>query len=384
MTLSCAATLLLAVLWGCKDPYISPYKSPVTGYLVVEGYISGNTISQFTLTRTIALPGDSTLPTENGATVVIQGSDNSSYSLIDTGNGVYRTPDTLTLNPQLQYRLSIQTSNGEKYLSDLVPFKPTPLIDSINWIQNSDRSIQIYANTHDPNNNTHYYQWNFDQTFEYHSAEESQVYWDTDTVPPNVEPRPLDGQVFRCWQSGSSTDILINSSIKLASDVIYRQAIKSIPPDDQQTSVLYSILVRQYALTADGYSFLQLMQQNTESLGSIFDAQPTQLTGNIHCLTNPTEQVIGWVSAGTVQSQRIFINRDQIKSTYSYSCPIPDTVFGEGYSQLVNVFGDGQYTPEYFGISTSGVKGWVSNYTDCLVCTLFGGINVAPSYWPPQ
>ena len=175
---------LPVVFWRCKDPYISPYKSPATGYLVVEGYISGNTTTQFMLSRSIPLPGDSTLPTESGATVQILGSDNSSYPLTGMGNGVYSTIDTLKINPQLQYRLSIKTSNGAQYLSDLVPYKSTPPIDSINWIQNGDYSIQIYANTHDPANNTHYYLWNYDQTYEYHSAEDSYDYWDKDTTPP--------------------------------------------------------------------------------------------------------------------------------------------------------------------------------------------------------
>ena len=371
----------LAALWGCKDPYISPYKAPSTGYLVVEGYISGNTVSQFTLTRAISLPGDSTLPTENGATVQIQGSDNSSYLLTGMGNGVYSTIDTLNLNAQLQYRLSIKTGNGESYLSDFVPFKPTPPIDSINWIQNGDLSIQIYGNTHDPAGNTHYYQWNFDQTYEYHSAEASEYYWDKDTTPPAVVPRSLAQQVYRCWQSGSSTSIIISNSTKLASDVIYEQPVKYIPPSDVQTSVLYSILVREYALTADGYTFLSLMQQNTESLGSIFDAQPSQITGNIHSLTNPTELVIGYVSAGTVQSQRIFIARNQINSTYIYSCPIPDTLFTDASTDPMN-FGSGEFTPIVFGMNNAGQKGWKSNYTDCLVCTVAGGVNVAPPYWP--
>ena len=90
---------------GCKQPYVSPYKNPITGYLVVEGYISGNSITQFSLTRTIALPGDSTLPTVDGATVQVEGSDNSTYALTDTGHGSYISIDTLNLNPQLQYRL---------------------------------------------------------------------------------------------------------------------------------------------------------------------------------------------------------------------------------------------------------------------------------------
>ncbi|HEV2478188.1 MAG TPA: DUF4249 domain-containing protein [Puia sp.] len=367
-------------LWGCKDPYVSPYKAPATGYLVVEGYISGNSTSQFALSRSIPLPGDSALPTENGATVQIEGSDNSVYPLTGEGNGVYTTVDTLQLNTQLEYRLNIQIASGEKYQSDFVPYKPTPSIDSVNWVQNGDNSIQIYVNTHDPADNTHYYQWNFDQTYEYHSAEESDNYWDKDTMPPAIEPRAPQDQVFRCWQSGSSTNIIIDNTTKLSADLVYRQPVKYIPPDDVQSSVLYSILVRQYSLTADGYNFLSLMQQNTESLGSIFDAQPSQITGNIHSLTHPTEQVIGYVSAGTVQSQRIFIYRNQIKSMYSYSCPIADTLFTDSI-QYVKNYGSGVLTPMYFG-TLHKEQGWVSNYTFCLVCTTAGGTNHPPSYWP--
>jgi hypothetical protein len=382
MTKTCTAILVsLAVLWGCKDPYVSPYKVPVTGYLVAEGYISGNTTSQFTLTRTIPLPGDSTLPTVDGAGVQIEGSDNSTYPLTNTGNGVYSSLDTLQLNTQIQYRLRI-TTTSDQFVSDFVPYKITPPIDSINWVQNSDNSIEIYANSHDPMNNTHYYQWNFDQTYEYHSAEESDFYWDNDTIPPMIVPRALDAQVYRCWISGSSTGILIGSSTKLASDVIYEAPLKYIPPDDIQSSVLYSILVRQYSLTADGYNFLSLMQKNTESLGSIFDAQPSQLTGNIHSLTYPAEKIIGYVSAGTVQSQRMFLNRSQIRTAYNYSCPGPDSLFSDP-SKWAKIFGGetGLYSPiEY--VRSMAVEGWKGNYTFCLVCTTRNGVNVMPPFWP--
>jgi hypothetical protein len=168
-----AILVSLALAWGCKDPYVSPYKAPATGYLVVEGYISGNSTSQFTLSRSIPLPGDSTLPTENGASVQIEGSDNSIFPMTGLGNGIYSTVDTLQLNTQLEYRLRIKTGNGEQYLSDFAPYKPTPPIDSINWVENGDNSIRIYVNAHDPTNNTRFYQWNFDETYEYRSAEAS-------------------------------------------------------------------------------------------------------------------------------------------------------------------------------------------------------------------
>ena len=53
---------LLLLLGQCKETYVSPYKSPATGYLVVEGYIAAGP-TRFTLSRVIALPGDSSIPT---------------------------------------------------------------------------------------------------------------------------------------------------------------------------------------------------------------------------------------------------------------------------------------------------------------------------------
>jgi hypothetical protein len=372
----------IALLGSCKDPYLSPYKPLPTGYLVVEGYISGNSTTQFSLTRSIELPGDSALPVENAAQVQVEGSDNSAYALQALGNGVYSSVDTLPLNPAIQYRLRIQTADGEGYLSDFVPYKVTPAIDSINYITNGD-GTEIYANAHDPSNNTRYYQWNYDQTYEYHSAEQSLYYYDEDTVPPAVVPRPLGDQVYRCWTSGSSSTIILNSTAKLAQDVVYLQPLKNIPVFDVQTSVLYSIRVRQYALTEDGYNFLSLMQKNSESLGSIFDAQPSQINGNIHSMTHPAEQVIGYISAGTVEQQRIFISRYQVNSTYSYSCPVPDTALPlDAKSLKKNFSGGGPYTPIELVQLSTGISAWLANGPECLVCTLHGGTNVKPSFWP--
>lgn len=377
-----ALTLLTAAVLGysCKDPYVSPYISPATGYLVVEGYISGNTTTTFSLTRTIGLPGDSTLPTVDGATVQVEASDNSVYPLTGQGGGIYSSKDTLPLNSRLQYRLRIKTGSGE-YLSAYVPYKPTPLIDSINWVQNGDYSIQIYANTHDPADNTHYYQWSYSYVYEYRSADYSNDYYDKDTVPPAVVPRPPADQVYRCWMSGNSSNIIIGSSVKLASDVIYRQPVNLLPADDISTSVLYSILVKQTTLTEDGYNFFTQMQKNTESLGSIFDAQPTQLSSNIQNIANPAETVIGFVSAGTVQQQRIFISRYQIVNRYTFACPEPDTVIPPDQHDINLAFGGNLFTPLVF-VMGPPATGWESNYSECINCTLRGGSNIMPSFWP--
>lgn len=361
---------------GCKDEYISPYKAPSTGYLVVEGYISGNTRTQFTLSRTIPLPGDSTPPPETGAKVQVEGSDNSIWPLPEGSPGAYS--DSFTLNPQLKYRLRIQTLEGETYLSDFVPFKITPPIDSISWTNGPD-GVVIYASTHDPANATRYYQWNWDQTYEYASGEYSEFeYYPTANA---VFIRPDSDQINHCWISATSTSILVSTSTKLANDVISLYPIKMIPPNDIQISILYSILVRQYALTEDGYNFLNLMQKNTESLGTIFDAQPSQITGNVHSLTHPTEQVIGWVSAGTVTNQRIYISRAQVLSSYVFSCELKDTLLPADTDLRKNFsFEYVPVTADYFGLT---LLGYYSNYETCVDCRKFnGGVNKKPYYWP--
>ncbi len=192
--------------------------------------------------------------------------------------------------------------------------------------------------------------------------------------------RPPQDQIFRCWHTDASTRLLLGSSAKLANDVIYLQLLNQIPSGSQQISVRYSILVSQYALTDSAYNFLTLMQKNTESLGTIFDAQPSQLVGNIHCLNNPVEPVIGYVSAGTMQQQRIFISRSQVPPWgYSYTCPIPDTLVANQQDSLKKYFGNLGYDPVDFNPM---VMAWTGNLISCVDCRLQGGTNVDPSYWP--
>ncbi|MDO3626770.1 DUF4249 family protein [Mucilaginibacter sp. BT774] len=78
----------------------------------------------------------------------------------------------------------------------------------------------------------------------------------------------------------------------------YQNPILSIASSAEKLSVEYSILVKQYALSADAYKFYANLKKNTEQLGSIFDAQPSAIRGNIHFVTTPAEPVIGYLCIG--------------------------------------------------------------------------------------
>jgi hypothetical protein len=372
---------LVTLLWRCKEKYVSPYKSTGTGYLVVEGYITGNGPTQFKLSRTIDLNGNGNIPPEKNAVVQVKGDDNSLYTLPETSDGIY-TADTMYLHNTVKYRLYILTSDGKEYLSDSVPYKQTPAIDSVSWTYNGTDGVKLYVNTHDPANSTRYYLWQYNETWQYRAAEYSLYKYLKDQV--KVVQRADSEQIYMCWKDAASTRLILGNSTRLSQDVIYLQQLDQIPPNTQQIGILFSILVNQYALTEDGYNFLSLMQKNTESLGSIFDAQPSALRGNIHCLSDPNEQVIGFVSAGTLEQKRLFIYEDQIPDwRYYISCSLPDTVVGLDSASLINFYERQSYIPLLPHFPRGGPQdGWTSNAINCADCRLQGGTTAKPVYWP--
>ncbi|WP_315820034.1 DUF4249 domain-containing protein [Paraflavitalea speifideaquila] len=246
---------------------------------------------------------------ERNAVVRVEGEDNSSYPLSETSTGNYSTPQ-LFLNNNVKYRLYIKTSDGKEYNSEYTTRIKTPPIDAVRWEQPTD--LYFYINTHDPLNNTRYYQWDWEETWEFHSAFSTTLEYARSTtgeitgIKYRYPNQMHDTTNYICWRTEASTSILIGSSAKLAKDSIDMQ-IHSIKRASQKVSVLYSIKVRQHALSKARYEFLQRMKKNTEQTGTLFDAQPSELVGNIHAKNDPKEIVIGLVEVSDMQEKRIFI-----------------------------------------------------------------------------
>jgi hypothetical protein len=150
----------------------------------VEGFInSGQGSTVIRLSRSSDLK-DTTLRPEPGAQLNIEGDDGSSFPLFSNGNGEY-TVSQLTLYDGVKYRLNIRTSDGKEYVSDYTPVKYTPPIDSITWQREND-GLRLYANAHDPQNDTKYYQWKYEETWEIHSSYYNQLEYIYD--PVNTAP----------------------------------------------------------------------------------------------------------------------------------------------------------------------------------------------------
>ena len=312
-------------LTTCKTPYTPAPITAVNNYLVVEGLININDSTYINLSRTVGVMSASTVKPELKATITIESNTGGSYPLKEVGNGVYSAP-SYNLSAANQYRLMIKTSNGSTYASDFEQTKVTPPIDSLITDMEPD-GLHVNINTHDPQNATRYYRWDYSETWQFTSYFDSKyTAQGAATSPLTMSPfyvgsgitvLPRTNDIYHCWGGDASATILLNTTAGLSQDIIKNQPITFVASSSEKLSIRYSINIKQYALTQDAYAFWTLLKTNTEQLGSIFDAQPSASIGNIHNVNNPNEVVIGYMSACSVSQKRIYIDHTAEPLSYS-------------------------------------------------------------------
>ncbi len=369
----CAA--LIALVYGsCIRTFTAPEGAVSQNYLVVEGFINvGNDTTYIILSRSNSLSDSQIVKYESGASVIIEGTDNTSFPLTEASPGKYSCGPFNAVSTA-QYRLHIVTTSGGQYISDDVTPLYTPAIDSVTWA-NTLGGVTIYANTHGNSSTSRYYHWTYNETFEFQSTIASLYVLDSVYFVP--VPR-LDFEAHHtCWQTNYPSNIVLASTTGLSNNTIYQQPVYFLPDSSWKLKIEYSIIVQQQSIDSNTYAFFQLLHNNNDITGSIFDAQPTAISGNIHCVNHPSETVIGYVYATSTSEQRIFINHYQVTGWYPEfnSCqafmlelPADVALIQSGAIDITN------YDP----------KTLIYYATDavCADCTLSGS-NVKPAYWPP-
>lgn len=373
------------LLFSCKEKYISDTVME-TRFLVVEGNINnGNDSTIIQLSRSEQLNSIITTP-ESNAKITIESIDgNVNIPLLEKAKGSYSIYG-LNLNSNTPYRVRIITSNNQTYLSDTLRVLDNPAIDSVNWI-NKDNGVQLYVNTHTNATGTNYYKWDYKETFEFHSKYKSylkistvnyykaQFAWLGYRDSVNVT---FDNNMFQCWKDVKSSDINISNTANLNTNSIHFP-LTWIEPNAEKLSIMYSILVNQYAISKEAYNFYNKIKKNTENTGTLFDPQPSEINGNIHNTKNPSEIVIGFMNICNPQSKRIFIDNKSLNNwTPSSQCYLREI---KNNSDSILLSGRGLIPTDVAQYVTSIVSYYAAP-PECVDCRTKGGNNNKPTYWP--
>ena len=332
------------ILSGCLTDYETTSIEEMTDILVVEGIITDDE-STITLSRSMNLTErEYWFPIYvDNANVYVECDDGTQWQSEPYNlNGLY-TIKTGQLNLDSRYRLKIEIDNYE-YVSDFsYPIK-TPEIDSVFWMKRGQgQPVMIHVATHSPDHEVLYYRWSYKEDWEINSDYNLSAYYP-----------------YYCWNSANSMDILLGSSkITVFGQLI--EKIIEIPPSSKRLSGLYRITLKQNAISKQAYDYFANIKNNTENMGSIFAPVPSELEGNIACITDPGRPVIGYIVISSTTQKIRYISKSDNVYERAPQCE-PTLIFGEIPSGYVNVG-----------------NGYV--FVNCVDCT-YWGTTQKPDDWP--
>jgi hypothetical protein len=293
--------LLLIIATSCRKAYQPDLTTTATNFLAFDGPIISGDSTFIKLSRTTKLSDTTQNKAELKAVVSVEDDQHKLYPLTETGKGAYVLGIT-NFSTARTYRLNIKTNDGKVYQSDFVPMKTTPPIDSLYYKQTGPQTINFYVNTHDPANSTRYYRWDYKEIWSYVSCYPPTFQYKNGVIVPIVVGSTDD--ISTCYQNAMSNEIFVGSSANISQDIITAQQLDALVGGTVKIAHVYVMQLHQYAITQAGFNYYQNLKNNTENLGSIFDAQPSTTLGNIHCISSPSELVLGFVSVSTITSKQ--------------------------------------------------------------------------------
>jgi hypothetical protein len=364
-------SILMLIIGSCITQFI-PETDEDQNLLVVEGIITnqdgGNTIR---LSLSMPLGKKAVVRPLKGCVVTVTDDQGETLYFPESSTpGTYRSGSVGVIGRK--YTLHVKTNNSitNNYSYESLPLemKPVPPIDSIYYekVIIADKTkwsplkqgCQIYLNTFDPTGNCKYYRWDYNETWEFRLPF---------AVPVNNT----------CWISNNASVINIKNTSVISENRINRYPLNFISNETDRLGVKYSILVNQYSLNEDEYEYWEKLQNVIQDVGSLYDIIPSSVPGNIYCVENPGEKVLGYFSVSAKTSKRFFI-KDYFSGIVNlYADCISDTIYG-GASEVpgLNVTAwilEQTYPPQPPLTVITTTRG-------CADCTVRGTI-VQPDFW---
>lgn len=363
--------------FGCVEEF-DPSSKGYENLLVVEAFLSNDDENFIVmLARSTPIDTNAVIP-ERGADVSLVSLSGDQFDLFETSSGTYESNGPIYPVVGMDYQLKIQTRNSKTYESKMVKMRDTPPIKDAYFkfeeIPSAGlKGVQFYIDTEDPNNNTWFYRWEWEETWIFRVAFRANLKYEDGEIKDREE------DIFTCWKSGRSTSIEIATSKNLSKDIINEYPINYVSSETDQLSQRYSFNVKQYSLSEESYNYWKELQKATENLGTLFDPQPSIVKGNYYNVDDENEIILGYFDAAVVREQRVFVNRADIpgiKIPYDYA-NCEDSIVSKYMIPEMDDSGWEMIDEEEVAPG-SFVYHFSTNY--CIDCTLYG-TNTRPDFW---
>jgi len=308
--------LLLFFFTGCIERYYAEGDEFKSGTLVVISHIdNSDDLQSIHISRSTNLE----LPVRDpvsGCQVEIENEEGASYEFWEEEPGEYQNASLAhVLKTGEAYRLLIITPEGIRYESEFETMYPAPAIDSVYWFKEEHTSretgipedgIQFYIDYEIDMDSGRYLRWQLEETYEFHNPPyEFKEIFDIDY---SFKPLPAESDWNTCWISNQLPDIFVKDLGNVEGEVYMAMPLNFVSNQSQRLQYRYSLLIRQFALSASAYWYWEGLENNLQSNGGLFDTQPSLTPGNICNPDNEDEIVIGYFSVSGTSLKRVFVS----------------------------------------------------------------------------
>lgn len=389
---------------SCVEEYWPDIDINADQLLVIEGKIS-NFPGPYTvkLSKTRALTDLVQSPVNSAMVTIIDNLGNQEI-LIEKSSGIYES-NTTGIQGIIgrSYKVKIQLANGKVYESQFeellnpIEVENVSVEESIKFAQNNmevdQEGYQFYVSSKKAENSKTYFYWEMEETYEYRSDYRIVFLYDGNTYEP-TEYNPLglaqtkNKDTLRfCWKTQYFAEQFSYSTEYLSIPIVNKLPLHFIAFSDECLRYKYSVLVKQYTISEEAYTFLDKLKQQNNNQQALFTTQPFQIRGNVFNIEDPTEPVLGYfITAAGMNGPRL-LTKAPSRIRYNKTLCFADT-------SILNIRNYMQFTqpqnlPIYFttvyfedlnsGMVSADYTAWVRQ--DCLDCERRGGVAIKPDYW---
>ena len=386
--------VLVVLLTACITPFAPKGITVEQVSLVIDGDIilNDNTKVFLSFLQTIDSYGINYI---TDATVWVEDTQERRYAgsvVSETNKPPYYLIDTKTCSFTQQYKLCV-TYDGKQYETDFLTPLATPEIDDLGFIVHDTKAaVDFYVTTYGNDQISPYYKWTYTEDWEIVSAYPTNVFFDhLNYYDANHGFRqyPTEYPLLYCWGQSTVNPPVIAKTDHLQENIVYQQRVNTIHDRDDRIGYLYTMELVQMCISKDAFTYWSVIMRNTDEVGGIFAPQPSELYGNIRCVSNPELRTLGYISAGIRSVKRIFVTAKEIGIYDPPSCLPVNLAYYPDYPHApypqdcdFYYWGDRVASQSLIDVleeRASRTIKWLPK--TCVDCTTRGSKN-KPSFWP--
>ncbi len=270
---------------------------------------------------------------ETGAQVWVSDDTGFQESLLEVAPGIYQT-QTMQGAVGKSYSLRILTKKNVEYVSDASLLTPAGTIDRI-YVEYDPQGILLKGTTWSesfsvnvdsraPTEGSNLLRWRWTGTYKSKTFPElRKMYLKNGPVP---DPEPCSGYVRNgagiskvhdctcciCWATENSAAAHVSDNRFTADRQYPGVVLAKLPITGYRFYEKYYIEVQQLSVSEAEYEFWKLAEAQQRSAGSLFQPNSVRVRGNVKCVSDPTQQVLGVFGVSGVTTQSLFIDRSDV------------------------------------------------------------------------